>query len=358
MSVPVMKTLRATGLRFTPFLAAGAAVIAVIIGFLVSASTPARSQAPAASVSGFTFALIGDLGYFPQEEPWVDNVFADLNRNTSLAFVVHVGDLSSPRYSCTNEFWARRLAQFRASAHPLVYTPGDNEWTDCHEPAVKGGDPMERLARLRTVFFDADHTLGQRTFALVRQSQNGDAAFAKYRENVRWDLGGVTFATLHVTGSNNGLGRTPEGDAEHAERTQANLAWLRRAFGHAKINNSRAIMILQQANLFPEFPPFPGTPQSPSGYTDLRLHLQKEAAAFGKPVVLVHGDSHFFRIDKPLSPRPVRGTAVIPALENFTRVETFGSPYHHWVHVTVDATDSNVFTFRPRLVSANVTRQQ
>jgi len=119
-------------------------------------------------------------------------VLADLNRNTSLAFVVHVGDLSSPRFGCTNELWARRLAQFRASAHPFVYPPGDNEWTDCHEPDVKGGDPLERLAPLRTVFFTGDHTLGQRTFALTRQSQNADPAFARYRENVRWDIGGVT----------------------------------------------------------------------------------------------------------------------------------------------------------------------
>lgn len=111
-------------------------------------------------------------------------------------------------------------------------------------------------------------------------------------------------------------------------------------------------MILQQANIFPEFPPAAGTVQNPSGFTDLRMQLQKEALAFSKPIVLVHGDSHFFRIDKPLSPRPARGTAALP-LEHFTRVETFGSPYHHWVHVAVDA-DPNVFTFRPRLVAANL----
>ena len=85
---------------------------------------------------------------------------------------------------------------------------------------VKGGDPLERLAKLRTVFFPGDHTLGQRTFSLTRQSQGADPTFAKYRENVRWDLGGVTFVTLHVTGSNNGLGRTPEGDAEYGNATR------------------------------------------------------------------------------------------------------------------------------------------
>jgi hypothetical protein len=339
------------------FISASAAITALVSCLFVIATIPAWSQAPAGQTQGFTFALVGDLGYSPEEEPWVDNVFADLNRDTSLAFVVHVGDLSAPRFGCLNELRARRLAQFRASAHPLVYTPGDNDWTDCHEPAVKGGDPLERLANLRTVFFVGDQTLGQRTLPLTRQSQSEDPGMAKYRENARWDLGGVTFMTLHVVGSNNGLGRTPEGDAEYVERNKANLAWLKQGFAHAKVNNSRAIMIIQQANIFPEFPPFPDKLKDPSGYTDLREQLQKEAVAFGKPVVLVHGDSHFFRIDKPLSPMRERGKPVTTALENFTRLETFGSPYHHWVHVTVEADDPHVFTFRQRIVASNVSKR-
>jgi hypothetical protein len=115
---------------------------------------------------------------------------------------------------------------------------------------------------------------------------------------------------------------------------------------------------MQQANPFPEFSPAPGTPQKPSGFSDLRMQLQNEATAFGKPVVLIHADSHFFRIDKPLAPRGARDPNVIPAFENFTRVETFGSPYHHWVQVAADASDPDVFTFRPRIVAANLTPRQ
>lgn len=349
-----MNNMQPPVFRMRPFPAVAIAFMAVLLGSLLATPAPARSQVPASPAAGFTFAITGDLGYYPQEEPGVDNVLADLNRDASLAFVVHVGDLSSPRFSCTDELWAKRLAQFRSSAHPLVYTPGDNDWTDCHEPTVQGADPLERLAKLRSVFFAGDHTLGQRPLALTRQSRSADPVLAKYRENVRWDLGRVTFLTLHVPGSNNGLGRSLEADVEYSERNQANLAWLRQGFEHAKVSNSRAIVILQQANVFPEFPPFPDTAKNPSGYADLRRELQKETISFGKPVVLVHGDSHFFRVDKPLSPRPVPGVAVTPALENFTRVETFGSPYHHWVHVTVDPSDPNVFTFRPRLVAANL----
>jgi len=282
------------------------------------------------------------------------NVLDELNR-TPLAFVVHVGDLGSPRAgSCTDELWARRLGQFRGSANPLIYTPGDNEWTDCHaQQGVPGGDPLERLTKLRGLFFNGEQSFGQRTLALTRQSANGEGRFDKYRENVRWDLGGITFLTLHVVGSNNGLGRTPEGDAEFAERTSADLAWMRQGFEHARASNSRALMIFQQANIYPEFPPFPGDPKKePSGFTELKAALGKEAFAFGKPVVLVHGDSHYFRVDKPYM-RLRRGPDD-PAIENFTRVESFGSPNDHWLEVTVAGSDPNVFTFRPRIIAANV----
>lgn len=333
-------------------LVAGAAALSIwIVG--LSTLTPRSAQS---QVQGFTFALIGDLGYVPSEEPWVENVLSELNKNATLSFVVHVGDLSSPQYGCTDEMQARRLGQFNALPQALIYTPGDNEWTDCHEGQnVKGFDPIERLAKLRTVFFPGEQSLGRRPVPLLRQSQASD--FAKYRENVRWDQGGVTFVTLHVTGSNNGLGRSPQGDAEFAERNNANMTWLRQAFAHARSSNSRAIMIMQQGNMFPEFPPFPGKPMTPSGFTDLRTLLEQEATSFQNPVVLVNGDSHYFRIDNPFRKGASTGQRPPPSLENFLRVETFGTPNHHWLHVTVDPNDPNVFTFRPRIVPANVIKR-
>jgi hypothetical protein len=312
---------------------------------------PQRAQG---QQQGFTFALLGDLGYFREHEPWVENVLADINRDDSLSFVVHVGDLSRPIFACTDELVSRRLAQFNASMHPLIYTPGDNEWTDCHDKqGIEGGDPLARLAKLREMFFEGDRSLGKRTMPVVRQSS--DPAFAKYRENVRWDMGGVTFLTLHVVGSNNNLGRTTEADSEHAERTQANLVWLQQGFAHAKSTNSRAVMILQQANMFPN-PPGPN-PKGPSGFADVRASVEKETLAFGKPVVLVHGDTHFFRIDNPFSVRPPRGQPGVPGLENFTRLELFGTPNHHWVKVAVDPVDRSVFTYRTQIVAANVIKR-
>ena len=300
-----------------------------------------------ASSERYSFGLFSDLAYRAHEEAALEKVLEDLNAAT-LAFVVHLGDLGAPiRNSCTDALWALRRSQFEASVHPLIYTPGDNEWTDCHTAAgVAGGDPMERLASLRTFFFHGDSSFGRRSMALERQSRI-DPAFPKYRENARWTRGGVTFITLHVVGSNNGIGVSAAGDAEHADRMRANIAWLRAGFVAAQAAASRAVVVLQQANMFPEIPPFSG--KSGSGTVEMRAALERETIAFGRPVLLAHGDSHFFRVDKPLGRR-----FDVPAIENFTRVEGFGSPNHHWVEVMVDSSDPNVFSFRPRIVKANI----
>jgi hypothetical protein len=127
-------------------------------------------------------------------------------------------------------------------------------------------------------------------------------------------------------------------------RMKANLAWLRQGFAEARAANSRAVMIVQQANPYFELPTY-----QRSGFNDLIEALEEETIAFVRPVVLVHGDTHYFRVDKPLVNSRTRAR-----IENFTRVETFGEPDHHWVHVTVDPADPNVFTFRQRIVEANV----
>ena len=79
--------------------------------------------------------------------------------------------------------------------------------------------------------------------------------------------------------------------------------------------------------------------------------LERETVAFDKPVVLVHGDTHYFRIDKPLF-----GATSKRILEHFTRVETFGAPDGHWVRGSVDPDDPQVFGFKPEIVQKNVVK--
>jgi hypothetical protein len=149
---------------------------------------------------------------------------------------------------------------------------------------------------------------------------------------------------LNVPGSVNNYGNK----REFAERNAANIEWIEQSFAFAKIENRRALMFIMQANPFPERGSTNGVH---AGFRELLNVLEKETLAFAKPVVLVHGDSHYFRIDKPLT-----GSASHRRIENFTRVETFGNPDVHWVRATVDPKDSNVFTFDPQMINANIVK--
>jgi hypothetical protein len=264
-----------------------------------------------------------------------------MNRE-DLAFVVHVGDFKSQNDPCGDEVYRRRLEQFNRFRHPLIFVPGDNEWTDCHKPDPPS-DPLERLAFLRKVLYPTDRTLGQTSFELERQSSSPD--FASFRENSRWSLSGVLFVTLHVVGSNNGFGRWPEGDREHGERRTANQAWMEAAFRLAAGDRYRALMLFIHGN--PRFD-LPRGDSGRSGFEDFLGSLEAEMLAFSKPVVLVHGDTHYFRIDKPLLNSETRRRIV-----HLTRLETFGVPDIHWLRATVEETNPNVFAFEPVLLSTD-----
>jgi hypothetical protein len=155
------------------------------------------------------------------------------------------------------------------------------------------------------------------------------------------------FAGLHIVGSNNNLGRTPEADAEYAARNAATLTWLRETFAAARQQDARAVMLVIQAN-----PGFELAPSARTGFNDFLAVLEAETIASGRPVVLVHGDSHYFRIDKPMI-----GTRSRRRVENFTRVETLGENDNHWLHVAVEPGSPNVFVFDQRIVASNLIAQ-
>jgi hypothetical protein len=71
--------------------------------------------------------------------------------------------------------------------------------------------------------------------------------------------------------------------------------------------------------------------QSLAGWADSMRVLEEETVAFGKPVMMIHGDTHFFRFDKPLAHK---GTQVV--VDNFFRLEVPGDADAHWVRVDVD----------------------
>lgn len=281
----------------------------------------------------FHFALLGDIPYTDEEEQWFLQLIEAFNADQTLAFVVHDGDFKSGKSPCTDELFNRRHAQFQSVEHPLVYVFGDNEWTDCHREEAGRYDPAERLAKLREMFTSGSETLGKRTLPLRRQSDN--PRYQKFRENVRWVYGDVIFVGLNVPGSDNNIAQK----REYEERNAANVAWLQESFKFAAESGTRGVMVIIHAN--PKFPS-PGVSPKRNPYGAFLSALEREVRAFDKPVVLVHGDTHRFRIDKPL-----RDSQSGQPIENFTRVETFGTPDVRWIKGTVDPQNPAVFRFEP-----------
>jgi hypothetical protein len=297
--------------------------------------------APHVRAGAFSFALIGDAPYSAEEATRLDRVIDEINADASIGFVLHAGDIKGGRERCDDALLRARHAQLQRLRAPLIYTPGDNDWTDCHRPAAGAFHPLERLAALRGIFFaDPRHAAGGAPLAVT--SQSAQAEFAPFVENVRFARDGVIFATLHVVGSNNGLApwrgidpldsaNAPRADriAEFERRQAANLAWLDAAFAQARQNDARAVVLLMQAN--PRFDLPPGDPDR-AGFEALLARLARRAVEFGRPVLLAHGDFHRFLVDRPLD---VAGAA--PRVPNLVRVQTFGSPWIRWIRVTVDA---------------------
>ena len=255
--------------------------------------------AQAQTAARFSFAIVGDAPYYDFEETVFAQMLEEINQQ-DLAFVVHVGDIKSGRSPCSDELYEQRMRLFQASRHPFILVPGDNDWTDCYRKPAGAYDPLERLDRLRQVFYADDMSLGKNQAKLERQSDdpNTAAAFRAYRENVRWVVGGVLFIGLNIPGSNDNYGRTPQMDAEHAQRGRANAAWLAQGVDLAKKNGYAALFIIIQAN--PDFDlSYLRRVNRVDGYAPVNKEKLAHTLAFGRPVVLVHGDTHRYRVDQP-----------------------------------------------------------
>ncbi len=293
-----------------------------------------------ASAQPVSFGLIGDMPYSAWERKNLPLLIDEMD-GENLAFVTHSGDIKGGGTVCSDAVFKDVLSVFQASRTPLIYVPGDNEWTDCHRRSNGRFDPEERLEKLRELFFQGNNALGQRPLRLKRQSEN--PAFARYRENVRWEAGGALFVGLNLPGSDNNYdGTTPHRGPvrEFVQRSAANRAWLAEAFDQARAHQSAGVMVVIQAN--PQFDEANAGRPTP-GYRDFLEQLRQETQAFSGQVVLVHGDTHWHQVNQPMLDPATRRS-----VKNFTRVETFGYPFFGWIKATVDMTDPKVFRFEAR----------
>ncbi|WP_203076300.1 hypothetical protein [Falsiroseomonas ponticola] len=326
--------------------------LALSLLLLAGLAPPAPAQTPAEAP--FSFAAFGDMPYClptapqdcPAEHGRVARLVQQINA-TRPAFTLYVGDTKGGSEVCTDDTVLRAFSFFGLATHPLIYTPGDNEWTDCWQDRAGRFDPLERLALLRARFFADDRSLGRQRLPLLRQA-DADPAHRLYVENARWQHGAVTFVTLHVPGSNNNRPTEPgEGGTivppagameEYQARNAANLAWLSAAFAEAARRGSSAVVIAIQADLF--YAQRCGRGWD-SGYRDTRDAIGREAAAFGKPVLLINGDSHFWLHDRPIASAPNLTRIMVPGEQDIraVRIEVDPAAADPWRFSLIGAED-------------------
>jgi hypothetical protein len=317
--------------------AVGLAIVVSATVFVVSTQGP---PPPTPNPPGtFAFAAFGDAPYYPWEDWRFPQVLDDINAH-DLAFAVHIGDIFWR--PCADYMYERSLRWFEGLRHPLIYVPGDNEWSDCWTEQEGAFNPRDRLAVLRRVLYPRPgSSLGQRRMTFETQSTN--PAFAEFVEHARWSHDGLVFATIHVVGGANFMkpfpGRTEADDREARRRLEAALAWLRESFALAS-HSATGIVIAFHADLG-----FDWAPKSDEPFQQVIDAIEDESVAFRKPVLLIHGDSHHFIADHPIRSRRTNET-----IANVTRLEVPGSPLVGWVRVVVTPGATPTFAFEQRLV--------
>ena len=339
---------------------------------LVMAVLPLGLSAQYSFNNNFDVALFGDMPYGAAREPAYERLIADVNAYHPL-IGAHIGDTKSGSTRCDDSQAFKTLNYLNRFLMPVIYSIGDNEWTDCLRANNGAFDPLGRLDLIRKTFFSTNETLGTTAVTLMRQSDN--SAYRLYSENAMVVIGPATFVSIHMPGSNNNLEyklvqgvANPfyDNDKEYTAQKCRKSGMAPYRIPDRKGQCSFGIMILTQANVFETFMST-STGSTHSGFADFVTALRDETTKFDGQVVMVSGDSHYMRIDKPLTKTypgcvsaqgactPVATPSESPGdrIYNFTRVEVPGDGDVHWILAHVRNNRQNPFSFEFRLVPGN-----
>ena len=331
-------------IRRASLVSACVALVVASVGLSSATATSARH-----GDETYTFAVIGDIPYGPTQIADFPQVVQQINDDPKVKLVSHLGDIKDGSSLCTDEYFGQVKKEFDNFADPLVYTIGDNEWTDCHRANNGGYNPLDRLAKLRSVFFPKPgQTLGMHPSKVTTQAAQG------VPENVTFTRANVAFAAVHIVGSNNSLAPwtgntapTPEQSAEVLTRTAAGIQEIRDTFAQARREHNRAVVLLTQADMFV---PTDGIPSYADffAFQPIVQAIAQESATFRGPVYLLNGDSHVYNSDQPLAAgsKWLSLYGVAKPVTNLTRVTVDGSTgVDNYLRVTIDPRDRNVLSW-------------
>ncbi len=248
------------------------------------------------------FVVLGDMPYSDDEVDSLGFIGRKI-RASAFPFVIHYGDVKAGRAPCDDSLLSdRKTVIYGLLKDRVFYTPGDNDWTDCDREGAGEYDELERLDKLRSIFF-ADGMPSNPEWHIARQGPD-------YPENARWEYGGLQFVTLHIVGTDNGRQQILKSDVETAldkvdARDRANLTWLDAAFDQAQQRKLNGLVVAIHADPGEladrdnrNRPCTTDEPTACNPYLTFLRRLTERADAFDKPVLLVHGSTNSFCFDR------------------------------------------------------------
>jgi len=251
----------------------------LLAAFLLSA-LPLRADA-----AEFAFGVIGQTIKTPNDAGPLVQAIAESDAD-NLAFVVADGFKRADE-SCSDDLYQQRYNVLANAKNGLILALAAGDWSECKSRTGRA-DGIERLGRLRELFFPDEFSLGASKIPLIRQSIT--PKFRSYVENARWEVGSVVFIAFNLPAGNNRY-RTDAGrNSEFEDRAIATRDWLRHTFTSAAMRKSGGIVLICDGN------PLPKNGQSRlfesnakrDGYAEVRQQLTTLAAKFPGKVLLIH----------------------------------------------------------------------
>ncbi len=309
------------------------------------------------SAESFCVALLPNELIFDGTKK-IDTIKSINSSNVDLT--IFTGDSKDGSSICSDKVIGKEIKElFDSIKTPLLYALGDNEWTDCHRISNGSFDPLERLEFLRKKFFNTPYSQGGAKIKLNRMRN--------FPENSRVIYKGVMFVTLNIVGSNNGFiakkkqcfkrSKRSWSDCqrineEFKKRDKANIEWMIESLKLAKKRNLKAVAFIMQADILSPYDPsnlhsikklFKLKNLKKSGYAKFVIAMLNSLDIFSGKVLLIHGDTHYFRFDMPL-------TKIAPEYrDKLFRVESFGDESKDWVRIDIDTNKKEIFKVTPIL---------
>ena len=260
------------------------------LAFLLLAGALLAAAARAAPAGGeaFDIAVVGHT--FPDELGDADlkRTIARADREKP-AFVIAVG-IKSADEPCSDRLYLQRKGLLNKSDQPLVLVLTGDDWTGCRNSAGRS-NAIERLNRIREIYYDGQEALGRRKLDLNRQSTI--TKFRSYAENAYWEMHGVLFATINLPARNNHYLLEAGRNSEYEDRLVANRFWLNRLFAIARRDQLEAVVLFSEGDLKALSQPTGlrallrrAVPDN-DGFAETRRHVMALAQKFRGKVLLV-----------------------------------------------------------------------